>query len=103
MKKEINLKYVKSNWYKKNVVNGAIGGINTSGTGLTVDLYSDTAIPEPSSLEIDENGLATEHSPNGFEVQRELLFGMEIDINTAKALMVWLSGHISSLEQKQAK
>jgi hypothetical protein len=99
--KKLKLKYSKSPNYNTNFVSGAQGGIAPNGL-LNIHFFIEkNSIPSGYDVEIDEKGKVIKETNDKPTFEREILTGIVLDINTAKAINTWLTDRISELEQFQ--
>lgn len=103
--KEIICKYLFENNYSPVYINGAHGGVNSRGE-IVVHFYLERqALPYSLTLKVDEDGyvkndeiLKTEPEELENSFVRHVSNGVVMNLQTAKLIKDWLSGHIERLE-----
>ena len=105
-KNTLTCKYIFKDDYNPKYVNGAQGGINSSGD-IVINFYLErNALPNSESLLIGKDGkiIASEHGDvdppdlrNSFV--RVIENGVVMNYNFAKEFQKWLGNHIETLEK----
>lgn len=100
---KIKFNYIKSNQFRVVHADGVIGN-GTPRNDLFIGFYSER-IPLPDCLtyEVDEKGklgneLLEEREIKSEGILREVEVGVVVDLNLAKALVLWLSNVIRQIE-----
>lgn len=89
--------YVYSDNYKMEFVNGAFGGVGLT-KELTVKFFREEALPQ-ESFEVDDAGVDKTNFTDAL-IKREVVCGITMTLDGAKAINRWLEQHIKSLEEK---
>jgi hypothetical protein len=101
----VTLNYIKSNYFRVIHADGAIGGFTPKGE-MFVSLYSERPpLPDVTVQAIENGQLGPEilEQRRGTEgILREVEVGVVMDLNVAKALVVWLMERINVADQMQA-
>lgn len=95
-----NFKYQKTQDFKTSQIHGVYGGINMRGQ-LNMNFYVEAAdLQKTSFAPIVDNKLAPEEFPVMTERHsvRELQFGINVDLDIAKATALWMLKHIEEYE-----
>lgn len=104
--KNFTFKYVKSPDFKTIKVDGVIGNLNVK-REISINFYVDTVDLAPSVIHtINSNTAIGEPIPVEKKVHsaiRELQYAVNIDVQTAKSLVVWLNDKIQEAEKQTAE
>jgi hypothetical protein len=103
--KTATFKFVKTHDYKNVGVTGAFGGITVRGD-ININFYLDVVKLPPNTVHaVEQNGIIGEEQvrlPDP-EFVREVPFGINIDVNTAKSIVVWMNSKIKDAEAHISK
>ncbi|WP_299289421.1 hypothetical protein [uncultured Mucilaginibacter sp.] len=104
--KDFTFKYVKPLSFKTAKIDGIIGGLNVK-REISMNFYVD-AIDLPSDVihTVNENTTIGDPILENKKTQsalRELLSGVNFDIQTAKSIVVWLNDKIKEAEKQNAE
>ena len=100
--KEVNIHYLKTPSYRSYHVDGAYGGLTPKGD-IYCEFYIDRNVtPQTIVHEIEKDGrlgvVKEKIGKDGFI--RQIECGIDLDINTARALKNWLEEKIKEYEEK---
>lgn len=101
MTQKIKFEYKLSNNYSVYAINGAHGGLSPKGEIIMNVFFERQSIPKSTTHEINENGtLGREIDKDQVEaVIRQVLFGLAMSPDTAKAIAVWLNQRAEEFEK----
>ncbi len=95
---ELKVKYILSAKYSHVFVDGIFGGVTPKGR-IHAAVYSEKMVyPKSSSLSILPDGTPTENLPSADCVEREVIAGLDFDLNTARSVLKWLQEKVDTLE-----
>lgn len=101
-----NFKFVKNSDFKTVGVNGAVGGVTINGQ-VNMNFYIDAVdIPRDVEHTVENNKISLQPikaSNLQYSAIREIPFGVNFDMNTAKNLLKWLQNQIATFEDGQKK
>lgn len=101
-----SFKYSKSSDFKTFGVSGAYGGFTVNGN-LNLNFYTETSeIPKESKHEIIDGRISKQsvnlEIPKELSSIREVLVGLNMDLNTAKSIIKWMQQHIEEFEERNS-
>lgn len=100
-KQKVSFHYIKNNDFRTVFASGLIGGITGQGL-INMDIYTDrVVIPRKTYADINPNGSITDlpaenEAKDG--VIREVQFGIVMDVDTAKSIVLWIQNNIALIE-----
>jgi len=101
-KKKIEFYYEKMQSYRTYHVDGLIGGLTSKGNFFMDYFFENKPIPLKVTHEINESGNIgdiTEQEDRISGIMRNVEFGLTMDINMAKSVVIWLNQKIEEHEK----
>jgi hypothetical protein len=104
--KNFTFKFIKSSGFKTIGIDGVYGGLNVK-RHINMNFYVDAVdLPNSTLHAINEDtsiGAALPIEKKALATVRELQFGVNFDVNTAKAIVVWLNDKIKEAQDKETE
>lgn len=100
--RELKVSYVKTHDFKMAFSTGVFGGLASNGLINAVFFLDRIVIPNSQKIDVDENGEMVKliDQEKDADVVREALFGVQIDVNTARKVVDWFNKRIADFEAK---
>jgi hypothetical protein len=104
MPSSLEFDYVKSNFFRVIRVNGAFGGIGPDGNLFMAVFSERPPLPDVTFQAVDSTGkvgaeLMEQRKVTSKGIVRELEAGLSMDVNTARAIIQWLTERVGIAEK----